>query len=251
MPKNNFKELLKLNFIAQFYSFALPSSLTGDISRVINVDKKNTTINDAIVSILIDKIIGFFAILSLCLIAIYYTSIASLKVFLLPSIILFIVLFLLCSLFYTKFYEVITQFIISINIIEKSIFHKYLLNFKQILLIIKENILHFKKLILNYILSVIFQLLIVIPFVILNNLMELNLNIFDYLIISSVIQILIILPLSIGGLGLRDLSIISIMNLANISNENALIFSLIGYPIILFFVFIGGILIIMKPNTKE
>ncbi len=36
---SNFKELLILNIKAQFYTFALPSSLTGDISKVVSINK--------------------------------------------------------------------------------------------------------------------------------------------------------------------------------------------------------------------
>ena len=52
-------------------------------------------------------------------------------------------------------------------------------------------------------------------------------------------QVIVLFPLSVGGIGLKDVSIVALLGLAGVNNTDALSSCLVGYPIILFLVLFG------------
>ena len=61
---------------------------------------------------------------------------------------------------------------------------------------------------------------------------------------------LVLLPIGIGGVGIKDVSFVSMMGILGIASEKVIAATLIGYPIVLLFVFVGW-MISLRYNDRK
>ena len=92
LPNNKFKELLKLNFIAQYYAFIIPSSITGDVTKAVQVNKNNNSNSNIISGLIIDRWIGFICLIGIVVVALHYCQVPLFKKFLFPVLLSFYML---------------------------------------------------------------------------------------------------------------------------------------------------------------
>ncbi len=84
LPDHSFVELFKLCLISFFYSFLLPSSLTGDATRAIKTDKKDKGNTVVFTSIFFDRWLGLYSIIIIMLVSFLFISLKSLMIFVYP-----------------------------------------------------------------------------------------------------------------------------------------------------------------------
>jgi len=108
-----------------------------------------------------------------------------------------------------------------------------------------------KLIIKNIVWSVLFQLSIVATFLVLDYLLLIGLNLFDYILLAGLTQIAMLIPISAGGVGLRDASLVGLLVLGGIEKELAVTASLITYPNKIVYVIIGYLLTLQYNHQNK
>ncbi len=238
---NDFKELLKLNFIAQYYAFIIPSSITADVTKAIQVNKKKNSNSIIISGLIIDRWIGFICLIGIVVVALHYCQVPLFKKFLFPVLLSFVLLTFSFLLLYTPFYVSFLNLISRWPICSSNKINKILLFLSDTVSNMKNYVINYKLLFNVFLYSIIFQLLLAISYLPLNYIFQFHLSLSDYVLISGITQVLVLLPIGIGGVGIKDVSFVSMMGILGIASEKVIAATLVGYPVLLLFVLLGWI----------
>lgn len=244
LPEHSHLELFRLNMIGYFYAFALPSSITGDIAKVVHIDKKGKSTSAVIAGVFLDKITGLIALSLIALASIQLTDIDEFRNFTWPMAILAGGLISIYLLFYTRLYPLILSWILKTSLNRIKLLNNKLPQVGTLVNHIAELCKRKQMVLRSFLLAILFQCTILASYLLIDLLFPFNLRIVDYLIISGVTQLIMLLPLGIGGIGMKDVSFIVMLGLAGIPAEQALAASLIGYPAMLVLVLIGYVIAI-------
>jgi hypothetical protein len=242
LPEHSFKELFRLNLISQYYMFLLPSSITADVAKIAQTDTKNKSKSHIASGLLLDRIIGFMILLSLTLYAFFKIDRQFLNAFLPVIVSVLACLFACFMLLYTTFYMKIIHVVENIQIIKNSFLKRFLVSLKDVVNGLQTYIRQPQLLIRIFTITFLFQLVIAASYLIADFIFEFHLSIWHYIIVSGLTQIVVMFPLGIAGIGIKDLSFLSIMFYFGIAKEKSLVLSVVSYPIVLFYVILGWIL---------
>ena len=72
-----------------------------------------------------------------------------------------------------------------------------------------------------------------------------------FLMFFPVIEIITMVPISINGLGIRELLLVGFLKYANATGTFAISFSVINRLILIIFALIGGVLLLTKRSSKK
>ncbi len=196
------KQNLKLYFLGMFYNLFLPGGIGGDGYKVYFLNKKfKIKAKKIIFSLLFDRISGVFA-LTILILCLYF-----LKFFFNYKIEIFIIF---------PFYIIIAYFLLKKFFLIKLIF--------------------FKNTTLLSILVQLFQL--ISAFLILKSI-NINSEITSYLFIFLISSVIAIIPLTIGGIGSREITFLYAAELMNLEVQHSVALSLIFYLITVIVSFSG------------
>ena len=249
LPDKSFSELFKLNLIGIYYSFILPSSITGDVAKVIQIKEPAIGKSHVAAGLIIDRLIGFLSMTLLLIPAILFSKLSIFFSFLLYVIALAIILVLILILFYYRIASSIFDKIMKRLKINSQKINTLFITLAQLIICIENVMKENKKITYVFLFALLFQLVNAASFLITDSVFKFNLSFWHYALFASVIQVIVLLPLSIGGIGLKDVSLVALLGIAGISNEKALSVSLVGYPIVLMVILLSGITL-MLTNRK-
>jgi uncharacterized protein (TIRG00374 family) len=231
-PKLNLIEQFKSNLVAAYYSVFVPGQLAAEGVKAYRLINSNNKSELVISSILIDKAIGLISLLIVGSFGVYYSRIEDklnglivvlIALAVLGTISLFQIakiLRLLNLIANHKFFvflhsqEIIKQAINYIDPLAKS--------FQQI----TKNHFH---LFIALLLGIIFQLINAYSSWVIAYSLGIELAIQEWLWIMTLLTIALILPITIGGIGLREASLTTMFHLLGLSTEQALAFSIAVY----------------------
>lgn len=211
-------------FIGAFYNNFLPSSLGGDAIRAILLNKEGVSKTNSFLLIATERTIGFYALLLIAAISVF--------LWILPANWsgLIIVSFIGFSLFFVLLFFVKRK---SNN----SLFAK----FGTFVSVLKDQ----PKIILNCLfLSLIFQLIGVFISFYISKTIHANGNFYHYMTIVPMVWVFTMLPISFGGLGLREISFTYLLSFIAVSAEEAAMISIGTYFTMIFSGVIGLIFIV-------
>jgi uncharacterized protein (TIRG00374 family) len=242
----NFSRALVLYFIGHFFSLFMPGATSGDLIKAIYVARETPDRKTEVVStVFIDRIIGLFGLIILTVVIMvarlnFFLSYKETKVALVFNLILLVITLAGSFIVFKR------------NLLEKwSFFSKLEERTKLGKIITKAyNALHVcincpgvlkKTLVLSFINHIVF---IGVAFFIGLSL-EIRLRYFDYLTVFPVINAVAALPITPGGLGVREGAVIFLFGALNIPSATALALSLLVYLSTLFWALIGGFVYIV------
>lgn len=233
--------LMKVIFIGHFYSTVLPGQIAGEAAKayILGRGKKNAEIIAA--SVLVDKITGLLGLLLVGIMGLILTQTFIPEIIIISIIALTILLLL--SLFFLQIKFIHAFILKAINYL-KSVF-KFESIFRKIELLIYEWKLYSKKgrlLLISTLLGIAYQLISITVNVILSHAFGINVSFADWCWIAAILSFAILLPLSIGGIGIREGTLVGILSLVGVMPEKALALSFSIFCIILIFAIIGGII---------
>lgn len=234
IPSESLFSLFKINLITQFYTMILPGQGGGEVAKIYKM-RKMLDIEKISSSVILERLLSLFGILIVGLIGLVFSVYNYNSSFLYINV---FALFSLCVAFifiYFDFYQ---------------IFYKYTQNLKNMVLVkINSFVLalsnSFKtqltvnNLTINIFLSVFVQFLYISMVLLLCNSISLNINFIDWCWIFSIISISMALPISIGGLGVREGLFIFFIEKMGGSIEQGMAISMSLLFIQLFFAFVG------------
>lgn len=241
----NFMFLLKLGFISLFFNIYVPSGLAGDFARVMMLLKgkkfedRKLAISNITASVITDRVSGMVGLLFLATMSLffYYRILADSRIifiFLLAGIIIILIFLVLFSRRVQRFFKNMLKF--------NSKFLDFIKNtFKDLidaLHIYRKNYSVFIKVIPISILS---HLCVILYFYTLSRSVEVDISFLKFVVFVPIIEIVASIPLSFGGVGIREAATILLFGLQGVPASVAMSISLLSFALILILGLFGGI----------
>lgn len=219
------KRLLISYFGGIFFNLFLPSTIGGDLVRVMDLTNHLKRTKEIAASVLIDRLIGFTALGLIALLAVisgyrYVEGLGILRLIL----ILFIFLFSMITVLFTKnIFAKIKMFIPTQRLKSKAEnLHAEIFYFRK-----RPQVL-LKALGISFLTH--FSFIISFYFIFLA--LQLKLNIIYIFIFLPIISVVAMIPISIGGLGLRDAGSVFFFAKVGIAKDAAVAASLLNFSFI-------------------
>lgn len=239
----SFRFLLKILCIGFFFNNFLPTSIGGDVYRILKTLPENGSKSRAVSALLIERIFGFIILLLLgligCALVIFHSDSKVIKLYLLIGLSAIPFLIIL-SLFHF--------FGISKYLLEKiSKFKKLRVIFDNLNYLVKNK----KKLANIILLSLIFQLLAITGFFAIFKTIGVNVNFSDCAVIAAISGIAAVLPISINGIGVVEGSFAYAATQVNIALDQAITAAFMSRFLILLFSLICGIIYLFESKKTQ
>jgi hypothetical protein len=249
IPQYKFLKLLKINFIGQYYALVLPGQLVGEFAKAYILGKGQKDAEQVAASVLIDKITAGIGIFLVGIVGLILTDKKLPIILTWGSIILITIIigvlfsirgkpvysFMLknlsrCGGHYEKLDKLCGQ-------IRKIIEAWY--NYSRRLSLICCNIL----------LGTVCHLIGIIIILLLSNDLHIEVSFIDWCWIMGALSFILLLPITIGGIGLREASLVGILGWRGVSLENALALSFSLFSIQIVLSIIGCIVYLIKGTA--
>lgn len=230
--------LVRYYFLGNFYNLLLPSALGGDSVRALSLARHTGNRKVAVTSIIVERVLGFTSICMLGLLglAIGFNKFAESNVATLIIITTIFISLILVSLFNRKLAEKIIIFI------ERLPLGKLSLKFKSV----HEDFLTYGlnkyRLLENFGISLVFQIIAILNVAILGHAIGIHISFTEYLLFVPVIWVIIMIPISISGIGLREGAFVYLFTLIGVDKESALLLGILDFSITVAVGLIGGAL---------
>ncbi len=230
-----------------FFSLFLPSTIGGDLMRSIDLATHTRRPHEVIATVVLDRVSGYVGLVLVALLAMLvgWRYINDKSVLLSVGIITAILIAVLLVLFNRFIYSKINKLIHSPNagkirqLLEDL--HDELHYFKH----------HKKVIVNNLIFSLLVQAMPPLSFYVIALSLGLKINIIYFFIFLPIIGAITLLPISIGGLGLRDASTIYFFTKIGISRDLAFAMSLLNFFFILAFGALGGLIYVLTIHHRR
>jgi hypothetical protein len=206
--------LFKQYFIASFFNNILPTTLGGDGVRVFLLSECGISKSESVSFILVERLIGFFSYILIAFFATFFISI--------PSQIkgsIYLVTFVYTALVVSIFYF---GWRINTDKIRIRLLKKIISAFN----LFKDN----KKAIFSaFFVSFLFQLTNIFISYLVSAAFNMQIPLLFFLGFLPLIGMVVMIPISLGGVGLREMAFIYFFSQVGVSQENSLVISLGTY----------------------
>lgn len=230
--------------IGSFFNNFLPTSIGGDVFRAYDASKKgNISLGSSASVILVERFSGVVSAATYAIIALFlgFTAIGHQSI-IVPIIIFFVVTLILALLIINpslfRLGKITRKFRFMRKIADKlSNFYNTLVSFKKYKVVLIE-VLAF---------SFFLQFSVILNYWLASMALGINLSLTAFIFIVPVVAVIAMLPISIGGIGLRENSLVIIMVAMGVNNEKATLCSLLILFMLIIMGIIGGITYIVRP----
>ena len=234
--------------IGSFFNNFLPTSIGGDVFRTYDASKKGKIpLSTSASVILVERFSGVVGAATYAIIALFlgFTAIGHRSV-IIPIIIFFVVTVILAFL-------IINPSLFRLGKISNKF--KFIRKLKEKLSNVYNTLISFKKykkeLIVVLIFSFLLQFTVILNWWLAAMALEIHLTLTAFIFIVPVVATIAMVPISIGGIGLRENSLVFIMVTMGITNEKAALCSLLILLMIILMGIIGGIIYIIRPYFES
>ncbi len=245
-----FKNSLMVYFIATFFNNFLPTTVGGDVMRIVYSTQGRKT--DAFAIVLADRILGFIGLFVFGLGAVIYLYIFQKRTeFVILMIMGLIGLILITFLLFSeRVYHLFAPLLLRIRILrlgEKvNNLHRTMTDFGSA----------WNTIIMCIIQSIIIQgLLAVPPFLVLRSMNHFSVSIIPFFIYLPIINVVSMIPISMNALGVRENAYVLLFQRTGLSGEVSMTISLVSFFLVFLWSLLGGIIFIFYRkkgyNKKE
>lgn len=246
LKKQKIGDLFRLNLIAQFYTLILPGQIAGEAVKTVILGKSKNDFEGIAVSVIVDKITGFLGLFIIMLVGLFLTNILYSKIMLWSILSAFAIgIFFLFCLQINFIFNIIDQFLNRIEIkypkLKKIVFslqkafHAWHIYSKSVI-----------TLLISISGGIIYQFMGVLLFYIFANNMIISIPLIDWFWIVGLLSIALFLPITIGGIGVREGTLVGILGTLGIVQEKALALSFVIFGVQIITSLIGGIVVLGK-----
>jgi glycosyltransferase 2 family protein len=242
--------LMAVNFVGQFYATVLPGQMAGEFAKAYHLGKGRSDAEHIAASVIVDKLVSLLGLLIVAVIGLVASNTR------LPSELLFsfllLILLLLGGLFALKIPYVnkiihlfLKKWVVLLPRFESVIFRVTLL-----LDAWGGYLTQPFRLIHAFVLAVFFQLICVFFVILLAQDLSIDISFANWCWIFGLVSIAVLLPISIGGIGVREGTFAGALSLFGVPLEKSIALSLAVFAISLVGAFIGGFLEIFCATTS-
>ena len=220
-PEHNWFRLMYIRLISIAYGFVLPGQLAVEGVRAYLLAKNGDGYGHSGAAIMVDKLLSMIALLILGLVGLWYTDTlgyAMLYVFFISCVVLMLLLFALC---FQSFYDTVANLL--------SYIAKKVGRFGKLFELLIRMAEHWRTFVSNkflifkcFLYGVLFQLVCAVIGALLTYGIGASFNLLDWLWIQALVTFVLMLPLSLGGIGVREGSLIGLLGLIGVDVEQAL-----------------------------
>ncbi|MFH1287126.1 MAG: lysylphosphatidylglycerol synthase transmembrane domain-containing protein [bacterium] len=237
--KVSFGKLLEFGFIGQFFNSFLPGSSGGDFVKMYKVVTHSKDKVYAGISVLAEKVIGFYSISIFVIIAGVF-SFGLLPERLLWTIFLIIIFAFLGLFVFIYFKTCIIKFLGASgnqeNILAKI--KQYVVTFYEAL---HFFITHREILLKIIVISLLMQFLSIISCYFIARSVGLCINVFYFFIFIPIVFLITVIPISLSGIGVREGVFVYLFGKVNVPSDQAVLISFLFFTLIIVFSLIGGV----------
>lgn len=222
----NFFKLLHYYLMGGFISYLLPGTVGGDAAKLILVGKDEKKYKEAFVSLVMQRIIGLFVAITFFFIPVVLTTtlIDSVEV---KALILFLSFFLAGLIILLIFSEKVSAFFYQfIELFRIKKFTKFI---GDILVIFSRYRKFSSRLFLMSVTSLLFQIISLFFRYIILIALNIQIGFFDFISIVIIVTVIVQIPISMAGIGVREGSYVYFYSKLGITTEKAVAFSLLEY----------------------
>jgi len=245
--KVSFTNLFFINFIGAFWGLFLPSSLGTDVVRGYYLVKSNSEKSVSISSVFVDRILGIFSLMLLGIIAVFLAgdlvSKINIKFYVLFTFIAVVIVFYF-------FQKEKTAYLIN-----KLISKLKLKKISEVITNLHLSVLEYKKypktLILSFIISVAVQITRVLTYYFIALSFNIHIPIFYFLLFIPIIMLVIMIPISIGGLGVREGTFIAFFALVGITMNDSVVVAFTNSFINTLISALGGLIFLFYNSSQN
>lgn len=221
LPEYPFRRILSNTFIGLYYGTLLPGQVAGDLVKAYKLSKEQVTPGRAIAATALDRVIGICALLALGSIAAFFTPGLSTPVELGSLVIALGAFASTCLLLSKRFLHSVGRFIQSVPVLEKLTLVK---RFISGLLSISATP---RELGSNLLIGLGFHALCVALHAFSAAALGIDLPLATWCFVYAAVSVIVLLPISIAGLGLREGGYIGLLGLFNVAPDKAFSLSII------------------------
>lgn len=233
-----FGSLACFYFVGNFFNMFLPTVLGGDVVRGYELARFSRRAVDSIATVLMERILGFLALILICWIALIFgfRNLEGTNILLVIGVVSVAFIFLMALLSNTRF----TARILSLT----RIFKRW--NIEGALKETYKSLRSFtasKKVLLNaLVISLLYQFVGIVSTFFISQSLGLGVPFVYFLIVMPIIWVIMMVPISISGLGVREGAFVLFFTQQGVSTENALLLSLLFFALTVVLALVGGLI---------
>lgn len=231
-----FTRTIVIYFIALFFNNLLPTTVGGDVMRVVYTMEKRRA--DAFATVIVDRILGFVGLFMFALGAVVFLIIDKHQTEFLPFIVIGLIAVILITyvFFSERAYSTISPVIGKIRVFRLgerlNHLHEAATDFGGAWSVIILCVIH----------SVIIQALLAIaPFFVIRGMGNMDISIVPFFIYVPIINVISMIPVSLNALGVREYSYVLLFERAGLHGETAIAVSLVSFFLIFTLSLLGGV----------
>jgi len=227
-----------------FFSNFLPTTIGGDVYRIYDASKRaDISIGTSASVILVERFSGVVSAATYAIAALFlgFTAIGEQSV-IIPIVIFFVISLVIGFLIINPPVFKLGRLVDRVGFLKKirgklsNVYHT-LKSFKKSRIVLVQALLY----------SFLLQFMVILNYFLAARALGIELGLVAFIFIVPVVATIAMLPISIGGIGLRENSLVFIMVAMGIVNQKAALFSLIVLVMILLFGLFGGIAYVIRP----
>jgi glycosyltransferase 2 family protein len=252
--KFSYGYLMKIYFVSWFFNNILPTTVGGDVFRVAYTVKKDElsgkrSTSPALAAAFVDRFIGFiglFFFASLASGALFLSRMGKNPYLLFNIIGFFLLVIILLAVFSDKVHRVFSWIFARVKILNLG--EKFERAYSEI----KEYRQVKIKLFYSFLLSLIVQALLGLVWFLVAKGISVSTSVLYYFLYIPVIGVITMLPITVGGLGMRENIFVKIFStVLNVAREKATAISLLYLIVNLIFALIGGIVFLFFRREAQ
>ena len=231
-----------------FFSLFLPSTIGGDLVRSVDLAVHTQRSHEVVATVLLDRLSGYIGLVAVALLAVLFgwgfirdNPSALISVAVLTALLIAILLVLFNKFLYSR----INKFLRSPG---AGKIREFIKGLHQEMHIFRH---HTDILVDNLILSAAIQIVAPLAFYIIALALGIKINIVYFFVFIPIIGAITLLPISLGGLGLRDATTIFFFAKAGVGRDLAFAMSLVSFSFILILGVTGGIIYALTLHHRR
>ncbi len=219
---------------AAFFALFLPSRFGGDVVRTVDISKQ-TGFSKGISTIVYERGVGLLALVAIGAAAAFISPHHGVKRFALISGALLSAILLFLAFLFLK-----TEFFFSLI---PSFLRKKMQNFYEAVVQFRtEKKLFIETLLLSFLL----QINVIIHYWAIGKALQLPIPFLHYFYIIPLLLIVLVLPITFHGVGLREYTLTAFFSFYGLGAEKAVLFSFIDFAILVAVSIVGGVVYILR-----
>ncbi len=230
---------------SQFFNLIFPSTIGSDVARSIDLGKHSNNFKKVAVTVFLDRLSGCIGLVLVAVVSLLLGKniIDNFYVHVIVYFFVIGIMFILVLLFNNRIFEFFSRFIQG----KGRFWERFFLIHKEIYFFKKHKTL----IILNIAISVLIQLVVPVMFWVLAGSLYDGISIFPFLVIVPIVTVVVSIPITIGGLGVREWAMVLFLSQLGLEKSLSASLSLLQFIYLVIVGVIGGIIYVLTFHTRR